>query len=37
MGAVYKFIEKPVQPDDLREAVGEAYARYLNSRQLLEA
>jgi len=37
MGAVYKFIEKPVQPDELREAVGEAYSRYLDSRQLQEA
>jgi diguanylate cyclase (GGDEF)-like protein/PAS domain S-box-containing protein len=37
MGAVYKFIEKPVQPDELREAVGEAYSRYLDARQLQEA
>jgi diguanylate cyclase (GGDEF)-like protein/PAS domain S-box-containing protein len=37
MGAVYKFIEKPVQPDELREAVGDAYARYLRVRQLQEA
>ncbi|WP_395407765.1 EAL domain-containing protein [Pseudoduganella sp. UC29_106] len=37
MGAIYKFIEKPVQPDDLRAAVSEAYGRYLNARQLQEA
>jgi CheY-like chemotaxis protein len=37
MGAIYKFIEKPVQPDELREAVSEAYGRYLNARQLQEA
>ena len=37
MGAIYKFIEKPVQPDELREAVSEAFGSYLNARQLQEA
>jgi len=32
MGAVYKFVEKPVQPDDLREVVDEAYARFMEAR-----
>ncbi len=38
MGAVYKFIEKPVRrPEELKEVVAEAFTLYLNTRELKTA
>ena len=34
MGAVYKFIEKPLQPGELKQVVDEAFRLYLEARQL---
>jgi len=37
MGAVYKFIEKPLRTDELTKVVEEAFALYLNTRELRSA